>query len=225
VSLAYRRHLPIIITFIMGIIMILQYFIVPKQPVEPYQITMQKVGETLTNWANLLAAFTIGFGMVNIALIHSRHVSRKTPGQWYYSAWLLFVAVIMVIVGIGGEPALGINVSKYQYDWMTTYVFAALSGTMYSSLAFYITSACYRAFRARTIEATALLIVGFITLMSRTPAFQAYLPQVIEVADWINKYIVKSSFRGILIGGALGAILLGIRTLMGMETGYLGRRD
>ncbi len=224
-SLVFRRHLPLILTFIMGLIMIVQYFLVPETPVEPYQKSIQSLGEVLTNWANLLAGFTIGFGMVNVTLIHSRHLSRRTPGQWYYSAWLIFVAVIMVIVGLGGEPSLGINVSPAQYEWMTTYVLAACSGTMYSSLAFYITSACFRAFRARTMEATALLIVGFITLMSRTPAFQVFIPQAIEAADWINNYIVRSSFRGILIGGALGAILLGIRTLMGMETGYLGRRD
>jgi len=223
-SVAYRRYVPIAITFLIGMVIIIQYFLVPAEPVEPYQFSLKKVGSDLTNWANLLAAFTVGFGFTNVMLIHGRHISRRTPGQWYYSAWLVFMALVMAIIGLGGESRLGINVTADQYEWMQTYVFGACSGAMYSSLAFYITSATIRSFRARNIETAALLIVGFITLMSRTPAFQIYSP-IVEAGIWINDFIVRSSFRGIAIGAGLGSILLGIRTLMGWETGYFGRRD
>ena len=223
-SIVYRRYLPILITFICGIIMIIQYFLVPPNPTEPYQTSLNKIGTDLTNWTNLIGAFTAGFGLVNILLLHSKHITRRTPGQWYFSVWLLIMMFLMVIIGIGGEPAIGINVTGFWYDWMQVYVFGACSGAMYASIAFYITSATIRSFRARTLQATALLVIGFLTLMSRTPALQVY-PWIVDTADWINSFLVKSSFRGITIGAALGAILLGIRTLMGMETGYFGRRD
>ncbi len=223
-ALAYRRQIPIVLTFIMGLVIIAQFFLVPEKPVEPYQFALQTLGTVFTNWANLLAAFTIGFGLVNITLVHVRRVTRRVPGQWYYSLWLLIVAYITMVICVLGYPELS-TLMNPQYEWITTYVLAALSGTMYSSLAFYITSACFRAFRARSLEAAALLVVGFITLLYRAPIFQAMAPIFVDMATWINNYIVRSSYRGILIGGALGAILLGIRTLMGMETGYLGRRE
>ncbi len=225
-ALVYRRHIPILITFIMGIMMIVQFFLVPPKPVEPYQKALAEVGEALTNWANLLAAFTIGFGLVNLFFIHGRHVTRRTPGQWYYSAWLLFVMFIMVIFGIFGDEELGISTATtYQFEWMYKWIYTPLSGTMYASLAFYITSASYRAFRARTLEAGVLLIVGLLVLFKLAPVWQVYLPQVIPLVNWIYKYIVTSSYRGILIGAGIGAILLGIRTIIGLETGYLGRRE
>jgi hypothetical protein len=36
--------------------------------------------------------------------------------------------------------------------------------------------------------------------------------------------IVGGAYMGIRIGVGIGAVVIGIRTLIGMETGYLGRR-
>ncbi|MCJ7731290.1 hypothetical protein MUP51_03150, partial [Candidatus Bathyarchaeota archaeon] len=55
---------------------------------------------TLQNWGIILTAFALGFGAVNLFFYHSKHISRRTKGQWMYSIWLLIVIVFFTVVGI-----------------------------------------------------------------------------------------------------------------------------
>jgi hypothetical protein len=45
---------------------------------------------------------------------------------------------------------------------------------------------------------------------------------ITSIRTWISDYLVKYSYRSITIGVGLGGILMGVRTLLAMETGYLG---
>lgn len=92
---------------------------------------------------------------------------------------------------------------------------------MYSILAFFITSAAYRAFRARNFEAALILVAGTIVVMSNAPLFTSTFPAFIDAKNWIFDVPNASTMRGVLMGAALGAIALAVRTLMGIERGYL----
>lgn len=225
-SVFYRRHVPLAITFICGIVIALQFFLVPSKITEPYQATVNYYGSTLTNWANLLANFIIGFGLVNILFIHVRRVTRpKSVSERFYSAWLLFVMFVFVFVGLFGYDRMWWKPLNANWSWLQNYVLAPLDATVYAALIFYMASGCYRSFRARNFESAMLLVVGFLSLMYKTPLFQVYTPWVTTLIDWVSTYPAMGAYRGIQVSAALGAILLGIRTLMGTETGYLGRRD
>ena len=92
---------------------------------------------------------------------------------------------------------------------------------MYSILAFFITSASYRAFRARNWEAAFVLVSGIIVVMSNAPLFTSSAPFLVTWKDWIFDVPNTATGRGVMIGAALGAIALAVRTLMGIERGYL----
>lgn len=225
-SVVYRKQIPLAITFICGIVIILQWFLVPARITLPHEAAIQYYGVTLTNWANLLANFIIGFGLVNISMIHIRRIYRaKTAIDRFYSAWLIFVMVIFIIIGSFGFPGLWYTPLAANWDWLTQYVLNPLDATMYASLVFYMASGCYRVFRVRNFESATLLVIGFLALMAATPFFQAYTPWVTSFISWFASYPAVGSYRAIQVSAALGAILLGIRTLIGTETGYMGRRD
>lgn len=225
-SIVYRRHIPLAITFICGLVMILQYFLVPSKITQPHEYAIQYYGVALTNWANLLANFIIGFGLVNAVLIHSRRAKRaKTAFDRFCSMWLLFVMAVFIIVGSFGFSGLWYTPLSSNWDWLTNYVLNPLDSTMYASLIFYMASGCYRVFKARNVETTLLLIVGFLSLMASAPIFKVYAPWSVDFISWFSTYLAVGSYRAIQVSAALGAILLGIRTLIGTETGYLGRRD
>jgi cytosine/uracil/thiamine/allantoin permease len=95
---------------------------------------------------------------------------------------------------------------------------------MYSSLAFYMAYGSYKVLRARNFEAALLFITAVLVILGNTPIFPATLPAFFHTREWIFTAIVGGSYRGIRIGVGIGAVVLGIRTLLGMETGYLGRR-
>jgi len=92
---------------------------------------------------------------------------------------------------------------------------------MYSILAFFITSAAFRAFRARNIEASLVLVAGTIMVLSNSPVIANYIPIVKDIGLWIREIPNMATFRAVMIGAALGSIALAVRTLMGIERGYL----
>jgi len=82
-------------------------------------------------------------------------------------------------------------------------------------------SAAYRAFRARTLEAAILLVSGTIVMLANAPVGGSIWGGFTPLKDWIFDVPNMSTMRGITIGAALGALALGARTLMGKERGYL----
>lgn len=95
---------------------------------------------------------------------------------------------------------------------------------MYSSLAFYMAYGAYKVLRARTFEAALLFATAVLVIIGNTPIFPAMFPGFFHMREWIFGPIVGGAYRGIRIGIGMGAVVLGIRTLIGLETGYLGRR-
>jgi hypothetical protein len=92
---------------------------------------------------------------------------------------------------------------------------------MYSILAFFITSAAVRAFKARNIEAAIVLVSGTLMVMGNAPLFTNAVPIFTDISLWIRNVPNMATMRGVMIGAALGAIALAVRTLMGIERGYL----
>jgi hypothetical protein len=100
-----------------------------------------------------------------------------------------------------------------------------LGSTAYAATLFYLASATYRVLRARSTETIILLVVGIVTIMSNMPMLVTYIPPLLTFKTWIADVIVKSSYRAITIGVGLGGILMGVRTLLAMETGFLGATE
>jgi hypothetical protein len=119
------------------------------------------------------------------------------------------------------------------------YAFQPLTATMFAMLAFYITSAAFRAFRAKNIEAVLLLGTAFIILLGRTFA-GVVLTSWIDPDNWegfryftglrienltvfIMSVFVTAGNRGIMIGIALGIVATSLRVLLGRDRSYLGK--
>jgi hypothetical protein len=213
-----RRQIPIAIVFVTALLVMLDYFVVipPINPTTSNSWTDAFVKD-LQNWGVILTAFALGFGAVNLFKFHSRHISRRTPGQWMFSIWLLLVLVIFTVTGVA------FGATSDNYSWLYNASYFALSATVYSSLGFYMTTGIYRALRARTVETAILLIVGLIVLAKNAPALAVAFPILSTWMSFISGILTTSAQRGIMIGASLGAISLGVRTMLGRETGFLGR--
>jgi hypothetical protein len=208
-SIIYKKSVPIALVFIVSLIFLLSYFVFADE--------LKSTETMLLNWGIILTAFTLAFGAINMFMFHGRQVSRRTKGQWPYSLWLLITLVIFTVVGV----AMG--ASSSQYSWLYNSSYFALSATVYSSLGFYMVSGIYRALRAKNAESVLLLIVGVIELARNAPALAAGIPILIPMDSWLSSIPTTSAQRGIMIGAALGAIALGLRTMIGRETGFLGQ--
>ena len=163
----------------------------------------------------------------------SKIVQRRQ--DWEYSIVTLVGFFIMLALGVFkmGNPG-GISGDLYASGSWFQNIFEAikapLSATMYSLLAFYIASAAYRAFRARNVDATMLLIAAFVILMGQTfvgVVSTSWLPEwlsffrVENLSLWLLSVANLAGQRAILIGISLGVISMSLRVILGIERTHL----
>ena len=208
----YRRDVPLAITFLVGIIAVMDYYTT--------LVPVKDVFTVIKNWGVVLSAFALGIGAINLFRVHGRRISERRTSDWVFSVWLLLMLVVFAAVGLG----TGQFEASTQYKWIYNAIFLPISATMYSSLCFYMSYGAYKILRARNLDAFLLFITAVFVILGNTPLFPAKFPVFFEIREWIFTAIVGGSYRGIRIGIGIGAVILGIRTLLGMETGYLGGR-
>jgi len=211
--LDYKRDIPLAITFLVGIIAIGDYY-----------TGIQAVTDTFTvikNWGIVLQGFALGLGAVNLFRVHGKRISvRKEGSDWVFSAVLLIMLTVHIVIGlVTGQYEQGET-----YNWLYNSIYMPISSTMYSSLAFYMAYGSYKVLRARNFDAALLFITAVLVIFGNTPMFPAIYPGFFHMREWIFGPIVSGAYRGVRIGIGIGAVVLGIKTLIGMETGYLGRR-
>lgn len=209
----YKRDIPLAITFLVGIIAVLEYY-----------TNIIAIADTFTiikNYGIVLQAFALGLGAVNLFRVHGRRISERRGGNdWLFSGWLLLMMIVFIIFGLWR----GQFDTDPTYSWLYNAIYLPLGSTMYSSLAFYMAYGAYKVLRARNFEAALLFITAVLVILGNTPIFPAYFPGFFHMREWIFTAVVGGAYRGIRIGVGMGAVVLGIRTLLGLETGYLGRR-
>ncbi|HTM20710.1 MAG TPA: hypothetical protein VL172_09390, partial [Kofleriaceae bacterium] len=83
-------------------------------------------------------------------------------------------------------------------------------------------SAAFRAFRARNVEAGLLLGSAILVMLGSMPLMSHLLPDLLDIRDWIVDVGNNSGRRAIMIGAALGAIVTGLRIVLGIKRAHLG---
>lgn len=208
-----RTRVPLVITFITGFLIILGFWI-PHDPVGDIQ-------STFLIWYAIINGFTMVLGIVSLVHIHTRKIISHKSG-YGYSLILILSMLATLWVGLYSGIKYG---DLYKIDapfmWYYNSIFVPLSATMFSLLAFFIASAAYRAFRARTFEATLLLIAGALVMIGRVPIGDVIWHKFPVIADWIMEIPQMAAKRGILIGIALGMIVTSLRIILGIERSYL----
>ncbi|MBU1318220.1 MAG: hypothetical protein KKG33_02195 [candidate division Zixibacteria bacterium] len=205
----FGKQLPIAVTFFAGIVMIVTFF--------SGNSAISDFSQSQLVWVTIVGGFALLLGVVSITKVSLDHV-RQRKKDWPYKVVLLVFLAISSVGAIFEGTEQGTV-----YDWLFQNMNSPMMSTMFSLLAFYIASAAYRAFRARTLEATILLITATVVMLGRVPMgrlIYEYLPQI---TDWIMNYPNLSVQRGIIIGAALGAASMSLRIILGIERTYLGR--
>lgn len=210
-SVTIRRNLPLAITFIAGLLAIGDYY-----------FKVADFNKLVTDWmkfVNVASSFAVIIGYVTLTRIHARKLMQRKPG-WYNSLALLFAMYALLIWGVFLSGGKFTAESTYTYWFNNLYV--PLDSTIFSMLAFYITSSAYRAFRVRSAEATVLLLSALVVMFGRAPVGPAIWPSIGPITSWIMAVPNTAGMRGILIGVSLGVLSMGVRLLLGRERGYLG---
>jgi len=214
----------------------------PRNAVEGFSFWLADAQDVVTQFTNIIAAFLIGLGLFSLLRIHLRKLA-KMQKDWGYSAVLLVSMVTILIFGYWdwitrqGPQGAAMAASKdawkfpqFGYDLLFDGLLQQMEAAMFSVVAFYILSAAYRAFRARSAEATILLVTALIVLVSLLGVVTYQWDdqfitahkysdnfKILEIASWINTNLQTPAIRGIDFGVGVGLLAMGLRIWLSLE--------
>lgn len=210
-----KRQLPLMIAFVFGIIGIVIGYV-------PHQ-SFENIYTELVGWDRLLAAFALLLGMYSLLRMHYKRIERKEKGYGFSIVlWAGFLITFIIGMYNEGNGLFDHRASHGMLNWIYDYIFKPAGATMFSVLAFFIASAAYRTFRARTTTAALLLVAALIVMLGQVPVGDIISPKLPELSAWLMEVPNAAVKRGIFLGVALGVVATSLRIIFGVERAYLG---
>lgn len=201
-----KRVLPLTALTISGILMVANFYIKYKP--------LNTMASGLSAWGVIIAAFALGLGAVNLVQVQVRNI--RTGKNTFNGIVAVAAMVIMAAVGIatGQKGTL--------YTFMFSKMLQPLGDTVFSLLAFYIASASYRAFRARSVETWVLLVAAAVMILGNTPFIGLVSDKIPVVANWFLNNPTVAARRAITVSASIGALAAALRAFAGLDARITG---
>jgi len=205
-----RDRLAVMAASACGVLLVVQYFVNADWLQASYRL--------LLSWMQAIFAFALVVGV--LAVIRDR-IARagRTTEERVNAVVMVGAALVISLLGFVGGTG-----RESPFQWAFVHLQAPMQTTVFSLLAFYVATAAYRGFRARTIESGVLVVAALIVLLGRVPIGEWLTPVLPGGADWILNTPALAAKRAILIGIGLGMAATSLRVIAGIERTYLGGR-
>ncbi|MBI3329976.1 MAG: hypothetical protein HYZ81_25115, partial [Nitrospinae bacterium] len=166
--------------------------------------------------------------------VHAIRIRRQVAG-WGYSLVVFVGIAIGLGTGIAGQGEVTTSDGALSpLGWMYNNMLTPLQGTMFSLLGFFVASAAFRAFRARSVEAVLLLGAAMLVMFGRVPLGEYLWGLLVgmdaplamrDIVEWIMNTPNLAARRGVMLGVTLGAIATSLKIIFGIERAYLGGKE
>ncbi len=169
----------------------------------------------LVEYYQIVFAFTLLVGVLSFVRINLKSVERGEERPYRIVALLgvFLMPVLALLWGIKGDSP---------FMWVFNNVQVPMQATVFALLAFFVASASFRGFRARSLPAGVLLVSALLTLLSRSDLGGFVADHIAPLADWVRNNPSMSARRAILIGIGLGSLTTSLRVILGIERTWLG---
>ena len=202
------RKIALVVCFVFGVVMFAQFF-------SDHSVAHRVNRDVLVEYVQIIFAFALIVGVVALVKnsVHQVTSGQDRPYRLVMLAGLVSMPILALVWGISaGTP----------FQWMFENVQAPMQSTVFALLAFFVASASYRGFRARSIPAGILLVAALIILLGRSLVIGPLADVLPDVAEWIRNYPSMAARRAILIGIGLGSVTTSLRVIVGIERTWLG---
>lgn len=189
---------------------------------------LDQLARIVVEWAALLAVMALLVGLLNVTAGHLMRVLRR-QSDWGYSLVLLAAMLVVIVSGTiiglvpGGYTLFPSSLVEQPIRDLFRAFYQPLASSFLALLAFFSLSAALRALRRRTADALVIVIVALLVLVLAALPQAVALPVLGDSMRWISDYVALAGARGLLIGAALGAVVAGVRVLLGFDQPYLDR--
>lgn len=206
-----RRTIPL--WLIMGIVafFLVEYFL------DVAVIT--DIKSEMTTWGTIVSGFMLIFGMVLLIRYHTLQLAvRPTTSSEKVISVVFFVSFLAFLL-VGFSTPERISGTTYQWIYQNMY---RPAGTAITALCFWwCIYGGYKVFTIRSWESAAIGLGAVIYMLRLLPIGPVYVPPLAPFADWLLATINVGATRGGTLAIGAGSLVLGMRTLLGKETGAL----
>ena len=205
-----RRYFAPVIAAATGLIVLLGYFI-PS-------LLLADLRALLVQWAVILAGAAVFIGILNLISVHIDKIRKKEKGN-IYSLLLLASLLVTLILGL----LLGPNHTMMRA--LFNAIILPVETSLMAILSVTLIYASIRLLRKRNdLMAIIFIATALIVMLGTAPLPFFDLPIFrTHIRPLIVNIPAVAGARGILIGVALGALLAGLRVLLGTDRPYGGK--
>jgi hypothetical protein len=205
-----KKEIPLLIVLICGLFMAIQFFVPNEASQFLYRYAL--------DWVIVIGVFALALGIWSFTKVSYDKISRRSE-NWPYAVVALIGLFGMIFSGFGFFGGM----ESYMYKHLFQFIVVPIQATMFALLAFFITSAAYRAFRARSALATVLLATALIVMLRFNPFLGPLGDPIGAAASWILNVPNMAAKRAIVIGIGLGMVATALKVILGIERGYMGK--
>jgi hypothetical protein len=206
VKFSTRSIFLVAVAAVSGIVVLAGYFI--QTPL------LSSLGRVFLQWASILFAALLLVGVLNLGRSHIHKIAGRKAG-WPYSLALLAALVITLVTGLIFSP------SGSQTRWIFNYIQLPVEASLLAVLAVILVYTSARMLGRRLdLYSIIFLTVLLFTLFASVTLFQAKIPALAKIYDWIVQVWAVGGGRGLLLGIALGVIATGLRAIFGADRPY-----
>lgn len=207
----YQRQIPIFLVAVIAGIFLVEYFVVPIKE-------LTAVKNELLAWSVNMSAFALIFGQFMLIARYGRILRARSDRRRILESVVFFGS--FAVLGILGlvDPK---NVSGDLFNlWYSAIIVQFAFGLGNSQWPVQV-NAVFRMFKVTSPETLVIVSVYVITLLRFLSVFTANVPAINPVFDWIVAIPHSAANRAALIGAGVGAIVVGMRALIGKEPGLM----
>lgn len=196
-----KRLFPALIAIVIGFVTLAGLLIAPF------------ISQLLLSWGGVLAAFALLTGVLNLMRVHLGRATKETNVNslaLVLSLWIVLFLAVTDRIGVT-EGA----VAEVFYS-----IQSPLETAVAGLLAFVLLMAGIRMMQRQRTGWTALFLSAAVFTLVSTAGIPAIQATLLPVTRIIESVIVTAGVRGLLIGVALGSVMIAIRLLLGVDQPY-----
>lgn len=183
--------------------------------------------EPAGQFLQVVSAFALGLAILNLGIFHGRTLARRGPGFTNSLAFFAFFALMTLFTWYGRPlPDNSTAPWKFGFNFLFYHVQFAMGAAVFSTVAFYMVSAAFRAFKVKSTEAALMMVAAMIVMIGQVPLGQSIASLLPSWCRWLGPpvlsdkiltVITAAAYRGVLVGTIIGGIAMALRVWLGLE--------
>jgi hypothetical protein len=214
-----KRILPTAVAIAAGLFVLIAIFVNPPPEATGLDLVGRAIdiGTYFIDTAIVIATFALFLGVINVLRVHARKIGEGQSGV-AYSLVLIASMLLVLVLGLPALPGQASGPSQPIVKWIFDNIQVPIQASLSALLAFFVVTAASRLLLVRNLESSVMLVVAVLVLLGQVA--YGLLPIFADLKEWILDVPTLAGVRGIVLGVALGAVLTGIRLLLGVERPY-----